>query len=101
MRFPTAAERLAQSHAIEWAADWQYATVFRESYPGAPVGNVAEPPEGDGWELNTELGRGGFETITPSWSDGSKVHVKSHWRRRVPGMVPYARQAHLSVLRPT
>lgn len=81
----TTAERLAGQHARETAEGWQYATVWRFAslHHTQPV---LGPPEGDGWEINTDVGDRGQVVVEPSWSDGTIVMQSTRWRRRYPGM---------------
>lgn len=81
----TAAERLAQQHAMETALDWQYAHVWRQARDTDPH-PVLGPPESDGWELNVDCGDSGQVVTVPSWSDGTVVFQATRWRRRYPGM---------------
>lgn len=103
--------QLARLHAIEWAPDWQYATVWRfadvpteqeqeAARKGGPP-SLFEPPagpqaEGSGWELNMDRNGGrAFEVRVPVWSDGAVVIQRVYWRRPRRGLVPYDGGAHL------
>lgn len=86
-RMPDPAEYLEQMHAIEWAQGWQYATVWRPADEPWPEDEQL-PPAGSGWERNTHY-RDGYE---------KKVRTQvTYWLRRAPGMVPWQREAHLSI----
>lgn len=80
----TWSERVARSHAIESADDWQYGVVWRFARAGQGVEWLG-PPAGDGWEVNTDYGDRGQAVRVPAWSDGEVIMQLTHWRRSVPG----------------
>lgn len=57
-------------HARQMHPDFEYATT---SGPRKGWDDADRPPEGDGWERNTDYGNGGWERFD--------YHEESHWRR--------------------
>lgn len=116
MSYPTKAERQASEHRDEWSYGWQYATVFRQVRDldteqkrdavrrGGPP-SFFKPPEGDGWEINTDKHRhvtppGRTHVTPPDWcKDGTVLTQRLYWRRPRPGMQPWQKEAHLSFCR--
>lgn len=85
---PTAVEQVGRLHAMEFADDWQYATVWRMARSGQRWTTLGPPP-GVGWEINSNYQGGVKQQIVPVWSDGSIVMQLTPWRRRVVGMRPW------------
>lgn len=64
----------AQLHAGMRHPGWEYATTRG---PRKQLWDyLSEPPEGDGWELNKDAGRGGWER--------EDHHEEAYWKRPVP-----------------
>ena len=68
-----------RGHRIEWNHGWEYTStwVFARDYPDGWPGRDT-PPEGVGWEKNTDTRDGGYEVI-----DGASGQMwVSYWRRK-------------------
>lgn len=87
-------ERQRYAHAREWSDDWQYGVLWRfVPRPDDGTGPTFEPfgPDdlpGGGWELNIDRGEDGTETRSPAQPD--VLMQLTYWRRRSPGMKPWA-----------
>lgn len=90
---------IAQLHGIEWMPDFEYATVWRQAKADDRF-DLADPPDGEGWEVNVDKGEQGAEVTVPRWSDGTVVHQKMYWRRESKGMEPWRPAANRSEKRP-
>ncbi|MFB6726347.1 hypothetical protein ACFCV3_39630 [Kribbella sp. NPDC056345] len=79
---------------------WQYAHVSWLAL-ATETHKIGKPPEGDGWIRNKLAGQNGFDVSVPSWSDGSIVHRRVYWRRRMPGVRrPHPKQSIVVSRRP-
>lgn len=69
----TVVEMVSEMHARFACPGWQYATT---EGPRKQWADADTPPEGEGWERNTDAGRDGWERFDYS--------ERSYWRRPIP-----------------
>jgi hypothetical protein len=76
------AEMTRRGHRIEWCEGWEYkhTWVFERDHPDGWAGRDT-PPEGDGWERNTEIGNAGEPAGFRTVDGASGVMWVSYWRR--------------------
>ncbi|MBB5982801.1 hypothetical protein [Kribbella solani] len=78
--------------------DWQYGVTHWLALRDEPR-LADEPPEGDGWILNDDIGDNGHVVKVPAWSDGSIVCHRTLWRRHKLGHRHWLRGAYVDVNR--